>query len=132
TAADIYGLGAVMFELLTGAPPFMGDTPVAIARRVIDQDPPTPNSVNPCVPLDLEVICLKCLEKDPVRRYPTAGALADDLERWTRHEPIEARSIGAWGRTLRWARRQPKIAAMILATSLAVAALLVTLALAVV
>jgi WD40 repeat protein len=130
TASDIYGLGAVMFELLTGAPPFLGDTPLAIARAVIDQEARTPSAVNPSVPLDLAVICLKCLEKDPARRYPSAAALADDLERWTRHEPIEARRIGVWGRTLRWARRQPKLAAMILATALAVAAFLATLALA--
>ena len=130
TAADIYGLGAVMFELLTGAPPFSGNTPIAIARSVVDREPPTPNSLNPSIPLDLEVICLKCLEKDPARRYSSAGTLADDLERWIRGEPIEARKVGPWGRMLRWARRQPRMAAMILVTLLAVTSLLVTLAIA--
>jgi serine/threonine-protein kinase len=113
TAADIYGLGAVMFEILTSRPPFVGETPMAIARRVIEQEPQRPTTINPAVPLDLAVICLKCLEKDPRRRYSSAAALADDLERWLRHEPIRARQAGPAERVAKWMRRNPKIATLV-------------------
>ena len=96
-----------MFEMLTGLPPFAGETPMAIARQVIEVEPRTPTAVNPAVPLDLAVICLKCLEKDPARRYPSAAALADDLERWLRHQPIRARPSTPVERLAKLMRRYP-------------------------
>jgi WD40 repeat protein len=123
TAADVYGLGAVLFETLTGAPPFTGDTPMAIGRQVIDQEPPTPSSINPAVPRDLAVICLKCLEKDPGRRYRSAAGLADDLERWLRHEPISAHAATPAERLGKWVRRRPIHAALAVTLLLAVVGL---------
>ena len=121
-AADVYGLGAVFFEMLTGRPPFMGETSLATVRQVLDQDPPPPLSLNPAVPADLATICLKCLEKDPTRRYGSAAALADDLERWLRHEPIEARPSTPFEHGIKWVRRNPARAALLvtLAVSLSV------------
>ena len=107
TAADVYGLGAVLFEMLTGRAPFAGETPMAIARQVIDKDPPAPDAINPEAPADLGVICLKCLEKNPARRYGSAASVADELERWLRHEPIRARPSTAAERLGKLIRRYP-------------------------
>ncbi len=119
TATDIYGLGAVLFEMLTGRAPFTGETPMAIARQVIDHEPPRPNAVNSAVPLDLAVICLKCLEKDPSRRYHSAATLAEDLDRWLRHEPIRARPSTPIERLDKLLRRYPAQTGLVLTVLLA-------------
>lgn len=113
TAADVYGLGAVLFELLTGRAPFSGETPMAVARKVIEEDPPSPATLNPAVPQDLAVICLKCLAKAPADRYASAAALAEDLGRFSRGELVSAVRLTPIQAAWRWARRRPQIAALI-------------------
>jgi eukaryotic-like serine/threonine-protein kinase len=121
---DIYALGALLYELLTGRPPFRGETAAETERQVITEEPVLPSRLNAKVPRDLETICLKCLHKDPARRYTTAAALAEDLHRFQRGEPIAARRAGRLERTAKWVRRHPTPSAM-LAASLLVAAALV-------
>ena len=110
--ADIYGLGAIFYELLTGVPPFQAGTPVDTIRKVLDEPPVPPRRINPAVDLDLQTICLKCLEKDPGERYRSAAELASDLELWLHGLPITARPVGALGAAWRWARRHPGLAAV--------------------
>ena len=119
-AADIYSLGAIFYEMLTGRPPFRGETATETQRQVIAEEPVPPARLNPKVPRDLETICLACLHKDPGRRYATAEALADDLKRFLHDEPIAARPAGLPERTVKWVRRHPTSAAMLAASLLLV------------
>lgn len=109
-ATDVYGLGAVLYELMTGRPPFRAESPSETERQLVSNDPVAPSRLNAKVPRDLETICLKCLEKDPARRYATAAALAEDVSRFRRGEPIAARPTGRVARALKWIRRRPATA----------------------
>ncbi|PYL20965.1 MAG: hypothetical protein DMF44_13985, partial [Verrucomicrobia bacterium] len=111
-ATDIYGLGAVLYQLLTGHAPFAGGTTFETVRLVLDTEPRQPRLLNPKVDRDLNTICLKCLDKDPQRRYCSALALAEDLEHWQKHEPIRARRAGLVTRGRKWVRRNPSITVM--------------------
>jgi TolB-like protein/Tfp pilus assembly protein PilF len=112
SATDVYGLGAVLYQLLTGQPPFAGGTTYETIKLLLDTEPRQPRLLNPKIDRDLSTICLKSLEKDPQRRYSSALALADDLDRWLKHEPIEARHTGILTRGKKWVRRNPSIAIM--------------------
>jgi WD40 repeat protein/tRNA A-37 threonylcarbamoyl transferase component Bud32 len=122
TVADTYSLGAILYELLTGQPPFKGASVAQTLRMVEEQDPIPPRKLNPKCDPDLESIVLRCLEKDPGRRYGTAGALADDLAAWRRGEAVTARRAGPGRRAWKWVRRNPTVAGLSAAVALALLA----------
>ena len=117
-AADIYSLGAILYCCLTGRPPFQAANPMETLRQVVERDPVSPRQLNSQIDQDLDTICLKCLEKDPQRRYATAQDLVDELERFLNGEPIKARPISALDRSLRWCRRNPVVTTLVAALTL--------------
>ncbi len=116
--SDVYALGAMLYHALVGRPPFVGEGLNQTLDQVFHHEPVPPRVLNPAVPRDLETICLKCLEKEPARRYPTAQALASDLGRFLRDEPVVARPLGPTGKLRRWAQRKPALATLIVSLHL--------------
>jgi tetratricopeptide (TPR) repeat protein len=127
-SADIYALGSIFYDLLVGRPPFKANNPLDTIRQVIGQDPVPPRQLEPRVPLDLETICLKCLEKDPARRFTTAADLADDLRLYLEGRPIHSRPIQPWERAWKWAKRRPAIMAIFGVCAVAVLGMVLVIA----
>ncbi len=110
--SDVYALGATLYHTLTGRPPFQGETLADTLQEVLNTEPLAPRLLNPSVPRDLETICLKCLEKEPARRYATAQALAEELDRFLENKPIQARPVSAAGKAWKWCQRRPALAGL--------------------
>lgn len=127
TSVDVYALGAILYELLTGRPPFRGGTALETLHHLLEEEPTDPHSVNPLVDRELAFICLKCLEKEPARRYESAAALAEELQRWIEGRPIEARPTSQIVRLIKWSRRRPAIASLSVFSILALFAFIVLL-----
>jgi serine/threonine protein kinase len=123
-AADVYALGAILYEVLTGRAPFQGDTGFETLRQVMEEEPLPPSRIQPRIPHDLQTICLKCLHKDPKRRYPSAIELAEDLCRFSTSQPIRARSVGLWEKGWKWTRRRPAWAALLAVSMVAIIGLM--------
>jgi serine/threonine protein kinase len=117
-AADIYALGAILYQLLSGRPPFKGETPMETIMEILSEDPVPPRQLNSKVPRDLEAICLKCLEKEPGRRYQSGRSLAEDLRRFLAGEAVRARPVRFWDTTVKWAWRNPALAILLVAAIL--------------
>lgn len=125
-ATDVYSLGAILYHLITGRPPFLGDSPIETLDQVRFAEPVPPSRLRPTLPRDLETIVLKCLQKDPARRYASGAALADDLDRFRKGESILARPTSSIERGWKWARKRPAVATLIGAIVLLVASALIT------
>ncbi len=123
--ADVYAIGATLYCMVTGRPPFQAANVIDTIRLVVEQEPASPQQINPIIPVDLATICLKCLHKDPRRRYASASDLADDLTRFLGHQPILARPIGPIERATKWIRRNPAVAGLATAIGLSILALIV-------
>ncbi len=117
-ATDTYALGAILYECLTGRPPFLADSAIDTLLQITTEEPVPPRRLRPRLPRDLETVCLKCLERQPKNRYASAAELADDLERFLAGEPIVARPVGPLGRVARWCRRQPALATTVIGLGL--------------
>jgi hypothetical protein len=124
-ATDVYGLGAVLYELLTGRPPFRAGTVLETFRQVLADEPVPPSRLNPRVPRDLETVCLKCLQKDPRQRYSSAAALAEDLQRYLQGKVVAARPVSSFERTVKWVRRNKWVASLSAVAALALVAVAV-------